>query len=248
LRTSLRRTVGREVSGPPVGSSIRGKAAMEIEQHMQVWPIEARDIPEAWFLCIRKVLEAGYEYTIGRGSFQGNKRKELDLVVVQIRQPGIRPLVPDVPQGISPPTTIDYVESYLPYLMSSCKAENEEYTYGEDIEPQLPEVIRMYQESGFNTNQAFMAIGSRESIYLSDPPCLRGIHTRVRYGKLHFVVYFRSWDLWGGFPSNLAGLQLMKEYMAGEIGVGDGELICLSSGMHLYDHTWEWAKIVAHIK
>jgi len=221
---------------------------MEIEQHMQVWPIEARDIPEAWFLCIRKVLEAGYEYTIGRGSFQGNKRKELDLVVVQIRQPGIRPLVPDVPQGISPPTTIDYVESYLPYLMSSCKAENEEYTYGEDIEPQLPEVIRMYQESGFNTNQAFMAIGSRESIYLSDPPCLRGIHTRVRYGKLHFVVYFRSWDLWGGFPSNLAGLQLMKEYMAGEIGVGDGELICLSSGMHLYDHTWEWAKIVAHIK
>jgi len=221
---------------------------MEIEQHMQVWPIEARDIPEAWFLCIRKVLEAGYEYTIGRGSFQGNKRKELDLVVVQIRQPGIRPLVPDVPQGISPPTTIDYVESYLPYLMSSCKAENEEYTYGEDIEPQLPEVIRMYQESGFNTNQAFMAIGSRESIYLSDPPCLRGIHTRVRYGKLHFVVYFRSWDLWGGFPSNLAGLQLMKEYMAGEVGVGDGELICLSSGMHLYDHTWEWAKIVAHIK
>ncbi len=214
---------------------------------MQVSVVEARDIPEAWFRCLRRVLEDGYEYAIDRGSFEGQKRKELDLAVVQIMQPGIRPLVPDVPQGVSPPTTIEYVESYLPYLMTSYKEEQEEYTYGEDLEPQIPEVIRMYRESGFNTNQAYMAVGSRESITLSDPPCLRGIHTRVRYGQLHFVVYFRSWDLWGGFPSNLAAIQLMKEYMASEIGVEDGELICLSSGLHLYEHTWEWAKLVARM-
>lgn len=214
---------------------------------MQVTTIEARDIPEAWFRCLRSVLEDGYEYVVDRGSFQGQRRKELDLSVIQIRQPGIRPLVPDVPQGVSPPTTIEYVESYLPYLMTSYKEKNEEYTYGEDLEPQMPEVIRMYKESGFNTNQAYMAVGSRESIGLADPPCLRGIHTRVRYGKFHFVVYFRSWDLWGGFPSNLAALQLMKEYMASEIGVEDGELICLSSGLHLYEHIWEWAKLVVRM-
>ena len=108
--------------------------SMNENGQMQVSTIEARDIPEAWFLCLRRVLEAGYEYTIDRGSFEGHTRKELDLVVVQIRQPGIRPLVPDVPQGISPPTTIEYVESYLPYLMSSCKAENEDYTYGKLLE------------------------------------------------------------------------------------------------------------------
>jgi thymidylate synthase len=142
---------------------------------------------------------------------------------------------------------MEYVESYLPYLMTSFKAENEQYTYGEDLEPQMGEVIRMYREGGPNTNQAYMAVGSRESIYLEDPPCLRGIHTRIRYGRFHFVVYFRSWDLWGGFPSNLAGLQLMKEYMAAEIGVPDGELICLSSGLHLYEHTWEWAKLAARL-
>ena len=214
---------------------------------MRVSTIEARDLSEGWFRCLRAVLEDGYEYVVDRGSFEGQRRKELDLVVVQIRQPGIRPLVPDVPRGISPPTTIEYVDSYLPYLMTSCKAENEQYTYGEDLEPQIPEVIRMYREGGPNTNQAYMAVGSRESIHLSDPPCLRGIHTRVRYGQLHFIVYFRSWDLWGGFPSNLAALQLMKEYMGSEIGVDDGELICLSSGLHLYEHTWEWAKIAAHM-
>jgi len=217
------------------------------ERSMQISMIEARDLQEAWFLCLQSVLTEGYEYQVDRGSFEGQRRKELDLAVIQIRQPGIRPLVPAVPQGVPPPTTIEYVESYLPYLMTSCKEETEQYTYGEDLEPQIPEIIRMYKESGYNTNQAYMAVGSRESIYLGDPQCLRGIHTRVRYGRFHFVVYFRSWDLWGGFPSNLAALQLMKEYMAEEIGVPDGELICLSSGLHLYEHTWEWAKLVVRM-
>jgi thymidylate synthase len=70
------------------------------------------------------------------------------------------------------------------------------------------------------------------------------IDTRVREGRLNFVVYFRSWDLWAGFPSNLAAIQLLKEYMAGEIGVEDGELIAMSKGLHLYEYAWELAKAV----
>ena len=52
---------------------------------------------------------------------------------------------------------------------------------------------------------------------------------------LHMFVYFRSWDLWGGFPANLAGLQMVKEYVANEIGAEDGTMICASKGLHLYD-------------
>jgi len=215
--------------------------------NMNMVVVEARDITEAWWMLLKECLLKGYEYEITRGSFEGQRRKELDMAVVQIRQPNIRPLVPDVPQGVPVPTTIEYVESYLPYLMTAYKEENEEYTYGEDLEPQISEIIRMYKEDGYNTNQAYMAVGSRESIHLTDPPCLRGIQTRIRYSQLHFIVYFRSWDLWGGFPSNLAAIQLMKEYMATEIGVDDGELFCLSAGLHLYDHTWDYARIVAKL-
>jgi len=67
----------------------------------------------------------------------------------------------------------------------------------------------------------------------------------VRYGKLHFVAYFRSWDLWAGFPSNLAAMQLLKEYMAQEIGVEDGEMMAMSKGMHLYEYAWDLAKTAA---
>jgi len=207
--------------------------------------VDARDLPEAWFLCLRKTLTEGYEYKIERGSYAGQHRKELDFVAVQVRYPGTRPLVSDVPQGVPPPTSMEYVESYLPYLMTAHKSEEEQYTYGQYLEKQIAKVIKMYKEDGFNTNQAFMAVGNEESIDLSDPPCLRAIDTRIRDDKLHFFVYFRSWDLWAGFPSNLAAIQLLKEYMSSEIGVGDGELIALSKGLHLYEYAWELAQITA---
>jgi thymidylate synthase len=212
---------------------------------MKISVIEARDLSEAWFLCVRKILAEGYEYKIERGSYAGQRRKELDFVVIKVKNPGTRPLVPDVPQGVPPPSTMDYVESYLPYLMTAHKAEGEQYTYGQYLETQIAEVIKMYKEDGYNTNQAFMAVGDSQSIFLSDPPCLRAIDTRIRDNRLNFVVYFRSWDLWAGFPSNLAAIQLLKEYMASEIGVEDGEIIALSKGLHLYDYSWELARIAA---
>jgi len=210
---------------------------------MKIEVIEARDLSEAWFLCLRKTLTEGHEYTIERGSYAGQQRKELDFVVVKVKHPGTRPIVPDVPQGVPPPSTTDYVEEYLPYLMTAHRKEGEQYTYGQYLETQIAEVIRMYQEDGYNTNQAFMAVGDERSIFLSDPPCLRAVDTRIRDGKLNFVVYFRSWDLWAGFPSNLAAIQLLKEYMASEIGVDDGEIIAMSKGLHLYEYSWELAKI-----
>jgi len=209
--------------------------------------IEARDLSEAWFLCLRKTLSEGYEYKIERGSYAGQMRKELDFAVVQVRNPGTRPLTPGVPIGVPAPASMEYIESYLPYLMTAHKGEGEQYTYGQYLEGQIGEVIRMYKEDGYNTNQAFMAVGDSHSIFLSDPPCLRAIDTRIRHDKLHFVVYFRSWDLWAGFPSNLAAIQLLKEYMSSEIGVGDGEIIALSKGLHLYEYSWELAKIVAKV-
>ena len=214
---------------------------------MEISVIEARDLSEAWFLCLGKTLNEGYEYKIERGSYAGEHRKELDFVVVHIKNPGTKPLIPDVPPGVPSPTTMEYVESYLPYLMTGHKAEGEQYTYGQYLEKQIPAVIRMYKEAGHNTNQAFMAVGDDRSIFLSDPPCLRGIDTRIRDGRLNFIVYFRSWDLWAGFPSNLAAIQILKEYMASEIGVDDGELIASSKGLHLYEYTWELAKATLRI-
>jgi thymidylate synthase len=207
--------------------------------------IKARDLPDAWFQCVYQILDTGRTYTIDRGSYEGQKRIEFDYITVHIKYPGKRPLLPDIPLalGIPNPVDNDYLDQYLPYLMTSTKKEGEEYTYGEYLEPQIKEVIRMYREDGHGTNQAYMTVGDPKTLYLSDPPCLRGIDTRIKDNKLHFVVYFRSWDLWNGFPANLGAIQLLKEYMAESIGVEDGQIIAASKGLHLYDYIWELAKL-----
>jgi len=223
--------------------------------------IEARDLPDAWFQCIYRIFEdeSVHEYEVEKGSFEGIKRRQFDLAVVNIEYPGTRPLIPDIPHelAIPQPTTMEYVEEYLQYLMTDRKRENEVYTYGErltnpkisldgreisfGINP-LEEVINIYRGNRLGgTNQAIMEVGMPQDILLDDPPCLRLIDTRIMDGKLHFVLYFRSWDLWAGFPSNLAAIQLLKEYMCQEIGVEDGTIVAMSKGLHLYEYSFALA-------
>ena len=99
--------------------------------------IEARDLPDAWFQCVYRLLETGREYTVGRGSYQGQKRLEFDYVTIHIRYPGVRPLLPDIPPtlGIPNPVAEGYLEQYLPYLMTSARMPGEEYTYTNNWPP-----------------------------------------------------------------------------------------------------------------
>ncbi|MBW2109242.1 MAG: thymidylate synthase [Deltaproteobacteria bacterium] len=233
--------------------------------------VESRDLPDAWFQCVYLILDKGRRYTIDHGSYAGQKRLEFDYVTVHVKYPGVRPLIPDIPASLGIPNPVEegYVEAYLPYLMTPEKKENEDYTYGErlagwvyfsqtnsdgsshpdgrrfqrNVINQIDRVIDMYKTKGHGTNQAAMTISVPSDLLLNDPPCLRHIDTRISEDKLHFMVYFRSWDLWNGFPANLAGIQMLKEFMAAEIGVGDGEIIAASKGLHLYDYTWELAAL-----
>jgi thymidylate synthase len=232
--------------------------------------IEAFDLDDAWFQCLAKILEHGFVYKIDRGSYAGQRRLEFDFVSVHVKNPAHQ-IIPIMPEGssIPAPTSIDYINQYLQYLLTSSKTETEDYTYGERlVDPkvkvrtdsqgqkmvqdmplecnQIEEVIKIYKTQGAGTNQAIMEIGMPSDIKLTDPPCLRLIDTRLRYGKLHFFLYFRSWDLWGGFPSNLGGLELVKQHMAGEIGVENGEIVACSKGLHLYEYAWELAKQRTH--
>ncbi|MFH1045567.1 MAG: thymidylate synthase [Candidatus Omnitrophota bacterium] len=243
---------------------------MKEKRYLKPVHIEAFDLDDAWFQCLCKILEYGHVYKIDRGSYAGQHRLEFDFVTLHVKNPAHQ-IIPIMPEGssIPPPTTMEYIQQYLAYLVTGQKTETEDYTYGERlVDPkvkietgssekkmvsemplqcnQIEEVIKMYKTQGFGTNQATMEIGMPSDIKLNDPPCLRIIDTRVRYGKLHFMLYFRSWDLWGGMPSNLGGLELVKQYMAEEIGVENGEIIACSKGLHLYEYAWELAKSRTH--
>lgn len=131
-------------------------------------------------------------------------------------------------------------------LAEGLDEDNEPTTYVSEID-QVQHIIDAYKQHGYRNNQLVMNIGTAEDRTLVDPACLQIIDTRIQqvgyppmdhdpWYALHFHVYFRSWDLWGGFPANLGAIQMLKEYMAGEIGVKPGETVAYSKGAHYYGY------------
>lgn len=231
---------------------------------MYIQQIRATTIPDAWFQCIWNILDNGFEYTIQHGSFVGNKRLEFDFAVIEIKSPYAEPydeMLPKIPEQYNIPAPVEegYIEQYLPYLMTGEIQPGEDYTYGERLckvfsymnglhevyISQIDYFIQLLKKTP-KTNQAILQVGQPSDCFLEDPPCLRHIDMRIKNNRLIFYPYFRSWDLWGGFPANLAGIAVLQKYMADEIGVESGEIIASSKGLHIYEYVEELAKIRAN--
>lgn len=211
--------------------------------------ITAIDIPDAWFSCIYSVLDCGRRYKIQHGSYIGQTRLEFDWITIYIKKPYAEPydlMLPQIPSHLNIPNPVEngYIEQYLPYLMTSNIESGEQYTYGSRINDngQVEYWIDQLKKTP-NTNQAVLQIAHPDDFNLTDPPCLRHIDMRVKDGILIFYPYFRSWDLWGGFPANLGGIAVLQKYMADEIGIEAGPIIASSKGLHLYGYVEELAKI-----
>ena len=104
------------------------------------------------------------------------------------------------------------------------------------------------------TNQAVVEIGTPEDYDVCygndgnfDPPCLRLMDFKVIPEGDDLVLtvtcYFRSWDLWAGFPSNLGGIELLKQYVAEEAGLKSGPMYVYSAGAHIYGYQEDIARI-----
>lgn len=230
--------------------------------------IKATDLNDSWHQVIFALLDHGRKFKIDKGSYAGEERLELDFVTIQITHPNARPLEPQIPDhlGIPNPVPPGYIlgdhpdfngKPYIEYLMSGGKEPGEDYTYGDRLCEaavwklgyfdysfnQIEKIIEIYKTSGYRNNQTVLQIAEPGDLILTDPPCLRHIQVRIQDNKLHFFVYFRSWDAWAGLPANLAGIQILKEYMGGEIGVDDGEIIAVSGGLHIYGYVEEIARL-----
>lgn len=214
--------------------------------------ITSYDIPELWNRALWELWNQysgdSRDYMVEHGSFENShKRKEFDYFVGHITNPGNKPMI-FVPEGITPPTTQEAINQYfVNYIIGTEISPNEDYTYGSRINESVDKVISILKKTP-NTNQAIIEIGIPRDIFLNDPPCLRLIDCRIKDNKLHFIIYFRSWDLFAGLPQNLGGLQLLKEYMAQEINIEDGEMIVSSKGLHVYDYAWSQVEELINYK
>jgi len=129
-----------------------------------------------------------------------------------------------------------------------------QHNYSVVVPNQLQWCINHYKKKGFGNNHCCMSISYPESNLAYDisytneserqtSPCLRLIDTKIinedGVNYLCMNCYFRSWDLWGGWPVNMGGIALLQEYMASELGVEVGSLSFTSKGLHVYSSTIE---------
>jgi len=194
------------------------------------------------------------------------QRLQASLAVAEIKYPEVRPLGVTFPEqlGVPPVSTQGSIEEYFTsYLLNAEVSVNEEYTYGSRILdfPSYKSVFsktvgaEVIQETRFNqldwiiehfkkapgNNHCCVEIAKGDDILLKHAPCLRLISFKIVNGKLNVTVFFRSWDFWSGFPTNLGGIQLLNEYVASEIGVNTGTMYAVSDGLHVYTHNIKFA-------
>lgn len=230
---------------------------------MLLFSLQAKTISDAWFQLIYNVFDHSYTQNIQKGSFeQEQTRRQYPGIAVSIEHP-YEDMVPVIPPalGIPSPTTMEYIEDYFAnYLMDPALSENETYRYASRIQypmpkggTQLDRVIDMLKQTP-QTNQAIVEIGAPDDHDVCigndgklDPPCLRLLDFKaIPHGDelvLSLSCYFRSWDLWAGFPTNLGGLELLKRYVASEAGLKNGPIYAYSAGAHIYGYQEEIARI-----
>ncbi len=200
--------------------------------------MEARNIGDAWFKSVGLCLDQGHTFTVQRGSYEGQRRLQLARFSMLITLPEERPM--GLEWARKPLSTEDSIQKYYEdYIISEEVRPNEQYTYGRRIVPWLPTIVQMLQETP-DTNQACLSVARPEDVLLKDPPCLRSLAWNVIEGKLQMTSYWRSWDLYTGFPTNLGGLQLLNEYVAGFAGIPAGPQWIVSNGLHLYEYCWPY--------
>jgi len=223
----------------------------------------AKTIPDAWFQLIYNLFDNAYAQKIQKGSFENEQyRLQYPGIAVYIEHP-YYDMVPTIPpnSGIPAPTTKEYIEDYfVNYLMNPELAENETYTYAGRIHNRMPKggtqferVIEILRKTPL-TNQAVIEIATPLDLEICygkdgklDPPCLRLLDFKAIPLKEEIVLtvsaYFRSWDLWAGFPTNLGGIELLKQFVASETSLKNGPIYAYSAGAHIYGYQEEIVRL-----
>jgi thymidylate synthase len=214
--------------------------------------LEAKNLGEAWTLTMWHTLHDGRPYYITSGSRANQHRMVMDCCFLHVSYPETRPLWVPAKEGQVPVCDEQMAQTYFEkYVYCFDPPEpNEHYRYNEYLSPQAEAIIKLYKEQGYGTAHCTMRVGNPHAVSdyfqayqdeTSRPttPCLVSIDTRIiainGIPKLVFYIMYRSWDLFGGFPTNNAGFQMLKEYMAAAIGVECGATYMMCKDLHLYE-------------
>ena len=203
--------------------------------------IRAASISEAWQRGLALIWRQGAEITDQRGT----KIKEILSLQMVVEDP-YRDMIPP---GYS--WNEDRLEEYARQLLSGDNP-GFEYTYGERLRAwalpgsapldQIEQAIALLQASSSTRRAIAVTWIAPVDSRTEEVPCMIVDDFKLREGRLHLSIFFRSHDYAGAYPANLYGLARLLQYVAGEVGAEPGSISTTSASAHIYEHDWDWVE------
>lgn len=174
--------------------------------------ITARTIPEAHRHAVYNVWNFGREIYDQRG----DHTVELTDVNIKIHTSDIS----HVDNALIKKLDGDFAEALTNPEKAAQKGTDFVYAYGERLWSlnQLPKIVELLKVEPA-TRRAVIPIYDKidNCMTISEVPCWSFSQWLLRDGKLNNIVYFRSNDVWGAFPSDAYGIRTLQKWIADQL-------------------------------
>lgn len=204
--------------------------------------IRRKTVGEAWIEALKTLLKFGVKSEAIYHYFDrkvNQHRELLNLTVVVEEENPENPKIYDFF-----PFNRQDLDSYIQEFLKPDRGD-EPYTYGERLFDYqgLNQVEKMVEKlRRFPFDKGALAVlwqPKVDNFPVRKPwrtPCLTLVQGQCFDDKLYLTAYFRSNDMFGGWPFNAFALRFLQKQIADRLGVELGSLITISTMAHLYDH------------
>ena len=104
---------------------------------------------------------------------------------------------------------------------------------------QIEEAEKILRKTPDSTRPVISLWDAATGMNAKDGPCMVLVHPTIRDGALHLCAYFRTQDMYLGYPRNAAGLIDLLQRMAVSLNVDIGTVTIVSANAHFYDHNFK---------
>jgi len=190
--------------------------------------ITAQTIQEAHRRAVYNVWHFGKEIYDQRGDLT------MELTDINIKIPSSD--ISHVDNSLIKKLDNDFAEALINPDKAEQKGKDFIYAYGERLWSlnQLPKIVDLLKKEP-NTRRAVIPIYDKidNCITVSEVPCWSFSQWLLRDGKLNNIVYFRSNDVWGAFPSDAYGIRTLQKWIADQLRVDVGYYSHKAGPLHI---------------
>lgn len=211
--------------------------------------VEGDTVAQTWLKIINLIQKYGKTEKTRYAS--NNKLKEILNLTAVINQEN--PEKEYFPHYL--PFSYQELQAYYPEMMTARRIPGAAYNYGDRMRHQvaidddkkvsfvnqIKEIIELLKRRPFSKKG--YAVLYRADDWLkadsSDTPCMTQIHARVTQNKLFLTAYFRSQDMFHGWPRNAFAIRKLQKEIADGAGFPMGPLTIITMSAHMYADDWK---------